>query len=1312
MRTASFRTALTMALLFCVVAAAHAQPQSPTSIPLQLLQQNNFTTGLPNPNGNWALGINVGINGGAPRTYLFDTGSSLFNAVYTPAFWPGFTPTASSSTGNAPASTVANGSGLSYCYGGGSNGCTGYQGNIVQAPTLDFYTPPVGGQQTHAASLSASPGYQINAIYNSLTNGNPTLVAGATSPTVRGTFYGTFGASDFVNQQSVYHSGGVLGQTIVSGLTQGYVVAANGQTNPVVGTSNAPQQANGQKVLMGGSPTRQAVTPCSPCVTVGLTPQMLGQFAPVNPGTAMAPTGLVPWTAGAARNSFPNPYGGATGNNSSTEFGAQYIVNLTGAPAAAASGGILDTGTLDMTLARTLGSGNTNSGTLTVTGAAGGTAIPGLTTASIVLDTSSPITYNATVSQVNTNTIGISFFLQNSVLFDLSNQAVGYTPFFVTDANLATTAGGSLIVDGTNLPLGLAGVISGAGGVTINNGGAVQLSATNSYTGATTIAGSGALYISGPGSIAASSGVVNDGTFDISRSWNPISIQNLTGAGRVYLGAQNLLITNANGTFSGAIADTGGSYDVSGGGLALTGGTLFLSGANSYRGGTAVTGGATLGINADSGLGHASGGLTLNNGTLQAGSNITSARAVTLGSGGGTFNTNGFNVVLGTAVTGAGGLTKNGLGILTLSGANSYTGGTVVNAGTLRLAAGASLPTTGALTVNGGTLDFNGNNVTIGSLSGLGGTIALGASTLSVAETGSTSFAGTLTGTGGLTMQGPGALSLTGANTYTGPTNVTGGRLAINGSITSNVTVGVGGNLGGTGIINGTVNVLGAAAPGNSIGTLNVVGAFTQAAGSTYQVETNSAGQADRINVTGAPGTATIAGGTVTLTAASGVYAPSTTYTILNATGGVTGTYANANSLFPFLQPSLSYDANNVYLTLKPGGFAAGAATANQAAVGRVLDQSVAGANGDLATVIGTMATYTSAQGQAAMNAISGQNYSGFGTANLGGGLLFMNMLGQQMSAARGTGASKESRTALAIACDVACDAEGGGDAPSPWSLWGSAMGGTGSVAGNGNSATLTYNAGGVATGADYRFDPRFLAGFGVGFSSGNQWASGFSGQGTTNSYQASLYASFTQGAFYLDGLAGYGYNDNQMTRQIVLPNLAARTAQGRTGANQFLAQVEAGYRIGIYEPAALSITPFARFQGTTNSQNGFTESGAGALNLAVAAQTTGSARSVLGAEFAGAFGAEGREKLAVQMRLGWAHEYANTARPVTASFAGAPGANFTVFGAAPQTDSAVVSLAASTAVAQGVALFARYDGEMGTGTSSHSLNGGLRVTW
>ena len=87
-------------------------------------------------------------------------------------------------------------------------------------------------------------------------------------------------------------------------------------------------------------------------------------------------------------------------------------------------------------------------------------------------------------------------------------------------------------------------------------------------------------------------------------------------------------------------------------------------------------------------------------------------------------------------------------------------------------------------------------------------------------------------------------------------------------------------------------------------------------AGSTYQVEANAQGQSDRINVGGA---AAIQGGTVQVLAAAGNYANSTTYTIVRANGGVAGTYSAVTSNFGFLTPTLSYDANDVFLTLALG---------------------------------------------------------------------------------------------------------------------------------------------------------------------------------------------------------------------------------------------------------------------------------------------------------------------------------------------------------------------------------------------------------
>ncbi|MBX9943113.1 MAG: autotransporter domain-containing protein, partial [Reyranella sp.] len=558
-----------------------------------------------------------------------------------------------------------------------------------------------------------------------------------------------------------------------------------------------------------------------------------------------------------------------------------------------------------------------------------------------------------------------------------------------------------------------------------------------------------------------------------------------------------------------------------------------------------------------------------------------------------------------------------------------------------------------------------------------------------------------------LVKNGAGTLTLSAANTYTGATTVNAGTLLVNGSVTSAVTVGTGGTLGGTGTIAGLTTINGTLAPGNSIGTLNVTGNFVQAAGSTYQVEVNAAGQSDRINVTG---TATINGGTVQVIAQSGRYARNTTYTILNATGGRTGTYANVTSNFAFLTPSLSYDANNVFLSLALSGnaFSSGAQTPNQFAVGTVLDAANTNATGDFATVLNALAVLNTQQGPAALNAISGQPYANLGTANVAGSLLFLNALGTQMAGARGGGSAGATRVALAEACTATCDAS----EPAPWGAWLSGLGGMGNVQGNANAGGFNYNFGGTAAGADVRLGPQFLVGLALGFASGKQSVSGFSGSGWSDAYSAAVYASFTQGGFYADGLAGYAYADNRLQRQIVIPGLAPRTANGSTGANQFLGQLEAGYKVGVYEPAQASITPFARLQTVAVSQNGFTESGANSLNLNVAQQNTTSVRTVLGADLGAAIPLGEVRTLDVALRLGWAHEYADTTRPMTAAFAGAPALPFTVFGAQPPRDSAVVGFGLNTQVAERTSLYARYDGELANGNDAHAFSAGLRMTW
>ena len=299
-------------------------------------------------------------------------------------------------------------------------------------------------------------------------------------------------------------------------------------------------------------------------------------------------------------------------------------------------------------------------------------------------------------------------------------------------------------------------------------------------------------------------------------------------------------------------------------------------------------------------------------------------------------------------------------------------------------------------------------------------------------------------------------------------------------------------------------------------------------------------------------------------------------------------------------------------------------------------------------------------------------------------------------------------RVALAEACVVACDAT----TPPRWGAWGGAVGGTGTIAGNDNAGTFTYSVGGFSGGLDRKFGDSFLAGVTVGYQTGGQWTGAFDGRSVTDAIQAGLYGSFLQGPLYVDAIAAYGYSSNQLWRNINIPGLQPRTAYGNGGANQFLGQLETGWRFDLGGTPNYFVTPFGLIQGSVSSQNAFTETGAQSLNLSVAQQTTSSLRTIFGAQLGAALDVGLRDKIAAQLRFGWSHEYSDTARPVTASFVGAPGVPFTVFGAAPTRDGAVIGFSASTAIAEAMGVYVRYEGTISGQDSSHALTAGLRMTW
>jgi len=349
-------------------------------------------------------------------------------------------------------------------------------------------------------------------------------------------------------------------------------------------------------------------------------------------------------------------------------------------------------------------------------------------------------------------------------------------------------------------------------------------------------------------------------------------------------------------------------------------GSLTLTGANSYSGGTLVSGGATL-----IGAVGAIQGNVVDNGTL--------------------VFLQPTNASFGGAISGLGSVVKQGGGTLTLAGVNSYAGGTTVAAGAL-----------------------------VGDTASLQGNI-LDNAALVFNQAAPGTYAGSLSGNGTLTKQGSARLNLTGDSSgFTGGTTVVAGLLSVNGSLAKSVvTVGSSGTLGGTGTIGGLiVQSGGAVAPGNSIGTLNVAGNVVFQPGATFTVEVDPAtGASDRIAATGS---ATLAGKVDILSPAALPYGSS--FRILTAAQGINGTFSGvtvngaAPATGPFLVTGLSYSANAVdfRVDVNRAALAAAGSTANQSAVAGAAAQ-LPGDN----VVLAGLANGNAAAAQASFDTLSGE---------------------------------------------------------------------------------------------------------------------------------------------------------------------------------------------------------------------------------------------------------------------------------------------------------------------------------------------------
>jgi len=878
-----------------------------------------------------------------------------------------------------------------------------------------------------------------------------------------------------------------------------------------------------------------------------------------------------------------------------------------------------------------------------------------------------------------------------------------------TTSEVTVTGTGSHWINGAGLTVGE----RGEGLLTVADGGLVSANSVALGAGG---AGHGIVLVSGIDGAGNASTIESNGSVSVG-SWSSgeMTIEN---GGQVISGSYGYIAANRDTTgtvlVSGTDADGNASswsmaYDLQVGSQG-TGTLTIAEGGAVNAGARVVIGGSATGI----GEALVSGSDGLGGGSrLEAGDNIT------IGSSG-----------VGTLTVAEGG---------TVSSGDGYIGYYGTGAGTLNIGAAAGAAAAGAGAFDVATLEFRDGD----------GTLVFNHTDADYV------FGAGLNSDGDGTHRvehAAGHTTLTGDGSgFTGLTTLSGGTLIVGvdgaGSLGGDIDVLASTLLGGSGTVGSPgsmVHIGGGAvlAPGNAIGTLTVAGDVTLAADSTYEVEIAGGGTIPGVHndLLSVAGTATLEGGTVevvTLDPATS-YQDWQVYTIVTAEGGVSGQFLEALSQSAFITTQLTHNADNVVLGVglinapepepepepgpepepqpepTPGVFPTVAGTYNQTQAAIGLDGLDQSSGSDALAVYNRLLMLSADDARQAFDLSSGEIHaSGQHVISQTMGQ-FGRILQQQGAAGAGSGGNAPGAalangpaaptTAAVGAIDDAALLHSGTSA----SAWLTALGGRGTIQGDGNAATLDWWNAGLAGGYQAPVEigsGSAFAGIGLGYVRSHGAVDARRSTHDADNFEIGVYGGWTDGAWSLSGALAYGASHIATERGITFAGLD-RTAEARYWAHSVGISAEAAYGFDLGGGAI--VAPLFTLDAGWSGHGGFTETGADALSLTGAAESWTRLDTGIGIGVSHVVPTE-TGQVTLEGRVVWEHAFASMVPSQTESLAGSPVA-FTVRG--PEADRDRFRLGAGIAwdISDEVTLRAHYDGVLSGGQSSHAGTVGFNV--
>jgi subtilase-type serine protease len=1036
---------------------------------------------------------------------------------------------------------------------------------------------------------------------------------------------------------------------------------------------------------------------------------------------------------------FCSKFGIAVGSSTSSTV----TVNA-GGVVDAGSGGF-STGILGFNLAGPLGLGgvahtvNINGGTVTATGTGGvGVALLGIGS-----------TFNMTGGAVNGGTVEGVAIKQGTVNItggtvsatgNVSFGIGGQGDFFIGQA--ASVTGGIGIFTGPYLyifdgvPVGdasgplvptnvtVAGAVTGTGGTAIDFG----TGQANTLTLHSTFVLNGLVDATFGANDKLRLGGTANGTFNVSNigpaaqfrgfesfekvdasTWTltGTGAQNWTVSAGTLVGDTNSLggpaITNNaalvfdqafDGTRAGVISGSGSVSKNGAGILTLTGNNTF-SGPTNIDGGTLRMGIANA-LSASTPVTVASGAaFDLNNFNQTIGS-LAGAGNVSLGTATLTAGGNNSDTTFSGVMSGGGGFTKTGTGTMILSGANTFTGTTTISAGTLQLG-------------NGGTSGSVAGNIVDNSI-------------LAINRSDSFILGNTISGTGAVRHNGTGTTTLTAANTFTGPTTVNAGTLLVNGSMASSsgLTVNAGATVGGSGNLPVTTINGGALSPGsNSIGTISITGSLTFVGAGNFIVEVAPAA-ADRTNVSGTPGTAAL-GGTFTAVGSGGNFTPGTRFTVLNATGGITGTFSNfvVSGNFGATRPHLEFDANNVFLVLDPNALPLTGLTRNQTSVATGINTALQAGNQSAPFL--ALFNLGANQLPGALDQLSGEVHPSTAGVLLDESLYARSaVLGRLRQASYGADTQMASLTtggptafaengeelsALAYAkSPIVTKAPPMVSRPANDTVfWAQGFGAWGRFDTDGNAAALRRDLAGFFSGVDTRVGANGRLGFAAGYT-GSKNALDNRGNSTVDSGHVSGYGGWSFGNLNLRAGGAYSFHTVDTTRTVAFAAFFdTDTAHYGARTGQVFGEVGYGFAFG-----KVAIEPFAGVAWVRLDTDAFTERG-GLAALRVAASSFDVGYSTFGIRAATMIPLANDMMLVPRASAAWQHAFDDVTPAGTLAFQTA-GVPFVIAGVPIARDALLAEAGLDLAIGRSATIGLWYVGQIANNVHDHAAKG--KFSW